>query len=204
MTCLDVGRGLSPTTAQERMNERYQSLLNKLAIPHHAGAALRALMSAGLDALPTIREGLRYESTDVRHHCCLFLDHFITQEAMDDLVAMLDDPDARVRLSALHALACDRCKEGSCRPDEARVLPRAIVLLATDPDAHVRAHAIGLVGRWVHTNPAAEAALWRALRSDPSAAVRKKAGWVLPGGTIYRKTAPKVPRKARGAASPGW
>ena len=126
---------------------------------------------------PAVRGGPRHENADVRHRRCLFLDHFITQEAMDDLLAVLSDPDARVRSSALHALACDRCKEGSCLPTEATVLPRAIALLATDPDAHVRAHAIGLVGRWVHTSPAAEVALLRAMRSDSSAAVRKKAGW---------------------------
>ena len=146
---------------------------------------------------PAVRGGPRHENADVRHRRCLFLDHFITQEAMDDLVAMLSDPDARVRSSALHALACDRCKEGSCRPIEAEVLTRAIALLATDPDAHVRAHAIGLVGRWVHTNPAAEIALLRAMRSDSSAAVRKKAGWLVPGGTIYRKTAPKAQKAGR-------
>lgn len=175
----------------------YEAFIGKLAIPHHASVARRALLGAGLDALPAVRAGLRHVSAEVRHHCCLFLDHFVTQEAMGDLVAMLDDPDARVRCSALHALACDRCKEGSCGPDEAKVLPRAIALLATDRDAHVRAHAIGLVGRWVHTNPAAEAALLRAMRSDPSPAVRKKAGWLVPGGTIYRKTAPKVRKAAR-------
>jgi HEAT repeat protein len=179
------------------VNERYKSLIGKLGIPHHAGAAYRALVSAGLDALPAVRGGLRHENADVRHRCCLFLDHFITQEAMDDLVAMLSDPDARVRSSALHALACDRCKEGSCRPIEAKVLTRAIALLATDPDAHVRAHAIGLVGRWVHTNPAAEVALLRAMRSDSRASVRKKAGWLVPGGTIYRKTAPKAQKAGR-------
>jgi len=179
------------------VNERYKSLIGKLGIPHHAGGAYRALVSAGLDALPAVREGLRHENADVRHRCCLFLDHFITQDAMDDLVAMLGDPDARVRTSALHALACDRCKEGSCRPIEAKVFPRAIALLAADPDAHVRAPAIGFVGRWVHTSPAAEVALLRAMRSDSSPAVRKKAGWLVPGGAIYRKTAPKAQEARR-------
>jgi hypothetical protein len=176
----------------------YETLVGKLALPHHAGPAFRALLNAGLDALPAIRQGLRHESVEVRRRCCLFLDHLVTQEAMDDLVAMLDDLDAGVRCAASHALGCDRCKEGSCGPEEAKVLPRAVALLATDPDAHVRAHAIGLVGRWVHTNPVAEAALLRAKRCDPSPAVRKKAGWLIPGGTIYRKTAPKVRKQTRG------
>ena len=172
--------------------DNYKALVVKLAIRHHAGPAYRALLAAGFDALPAIREGLRNESADVRRHCCLVLDHFATQEAMDDLVALLDDPDARVRCSALHALACDRCKQGSCGPEEVKVLPRAIALLATDPDAHVRAHSIELIGRWVHTNSAAETALLCAMKSDPSPSVRKKAGWFVSGGTIYRKTAPKA------------
>jgi HEAT repeat protein len=182
---------------QEIRVDNYKALVAKLAVRHHAGPAYRTLLAAGFDALAAIREGLRNESADVRHHCCLVLDHFVTQEAMDDLVALLDDPDARVRCSALHALACDRCKEGSCGPEEAKVLPRAIALLATDPDTHVRAHAIGLVGRWVHTNAGAETALLRAMKYDPSPAVRKKAGWLVPGGPIYRKTTPKV-RKVKG------
>ena len=59
---------------------------------------------------------------------------------MDDLISMLGDPDSRVRCSALHTLGCDRSKEGACRPDEAKVLPRAIALVVGDPDPHVRAH----------------------------------------------------------------
>src|SRR5262245_11798256 len=174
------------------MSIDYEVFIGRLAIPHHASPAYRVLLSAGLDALPAIREGLSQKSAEVRYRCCLFLDHFVTREAMDDLVTMLDDPDPRVRCSALHALGCDRCKEGSWGPEEAKVLAPAVALLASDPDAHVRAHAIGLVGRWVHSNPAAESALLRVKTSDPSPAVRKKAGWYLPGGTIYRKTVPKV------------
>lgn len=178
------------------MSEQYDALVAKLAVPHYAKGAHRALLSRGLDALPAVREGLAHQSADVRYWCCQFLDHFLTSEVMDDLVAMLNDTDHRVRCSALHSLACDRCKEGSCRPEERKVLPQAIALLVSDPDPHVRAHAIGLVGRWVHTNRDAEAALLQAMRSDLSPAVRKKASWYVPGGTIYRRTAPKVSRVA--------
>jgi hypothetical protein len=165
-----------------------------LAIPHHASSAHRALLRCGLAALPAVREALRHDSADVRYWCCQFLDHFLVPEVMDDLMSMLDDPDARVRCSALHTLSCDRCKEGACRPDEARVLPRAVALIANDPDPHVRAHAIGLAGRWVHTNATVKAVLLTAMGTDPSPAVRKKASWLVPGGAIYQRTAPK-PRR---------
>src|SRR6516162_8355629 len=179
------------------MSDQYRPLVDKLAIPHHARGAHRALLRSGLDALPAIREGLRHVSADVRFWCCQFLDHFLVPEVMDDLVSMLRDPDSRVRCSALHTLSCDRCKEGACRPEEAKVLPRAIALVVGDPDPHVRAHAIGLVGRWVHTNADIEALLCSAMKSDPSPAVRKKASWLVPGGTIYQRTAPKARKAAR-------
>jgi hypothetical protein len=108
---------------------------------------------------------------------------------MGDLVAMLDDLDARVRRSTLHSLACDRCKEGDYRLDAAAVLPRAIGLLTGDPDRHVRAMAAEVVGLFVHDSDKAAAALSDAATSDSSPAVRKKAKWYAPGGAIYRRTA---------------
>lgn len=100
----------------------------------------------------------------------------------------LDDTDPGVRIEALHALACDRCKTSDCRPDAIAVLDRAIRLLLHDPDRHVRAWACELVGRWVHDHDKAISALITARDTDPSPAVRKKAGWYTPGGTIFNKT----------------
>ena len=172
------------------ISNTYASLLAELAIPHRAKYAHRVLLKAGLDALPTIRRGLKHENADVRYWCCQYLDRFLVPEALGDLIAMLDDPDHRVRVSALHTLSCDRCKEGDYRPEEKNVLPRALKLLASDPDPHVRAHAIGLVGQAVHTNAEAVAAVARAMKSDSSPAVRKKAAWFAPGGARYRRTQP--------------
>jgi HEAT repeat protein len=174
------------------VNEHYHRLIENLAIAHRASDAYRALMHAGLSALPAVREGLRHESADVRYHCCRFLDHYLEPNSLVDLLCMLDDVDERVRISALHTMACDRCKQGPCRPDAARVLPRAIKLLAEDSSPHVRAMAVEVVGQFVHAVPQAEAAVSSAARSDPSAKVRKKAGWYAPGGTIYVRTASRA------------
>src|SRR5271155_1944201 len=44
------------------------------------------------------------------------------------------------------------------------------------------------------------AALVEAMKSDSSPAVRKKAGWYAPGGSIYRRTTPKkVARSTKGS-----
>ena len=75
------------------------------------------------------------------------------------------------------------------RPEVAAVLPRTLALLANDPDRHVRAMAIEVVGRFVHGDASAAAAMVAAMKSDLSPAVRKKAAWYAPGGAIYRRTA---------------
>ncbi len=168
--------------------------LADLATPHHAKRTYRQLLRRGTDAMSTVRCGLQHANADVRYHCCRFLDRFLDPEILGDLIFMLNDPDHRVRLTSLHTLACDRCKEGDCRPDEAQVLPLAIGLMANDPDAHVRATAVELMGQWVHASSAAEAILLEAMKSDPSTAVRKKAGWYAPGGTIHRRTTPRSRR----------
>jgi HEAT repeat protein len=167
----------------------YTHLLEELSVPYRATGAYRRFLAAGSDALPSVRAGLRHANADVRYHCCRFLDRFLSAEIVADLVGMLDDPDPRVRNTTLHTLACDRCKEGDCRPEEKEVLPRALALLAHDPDRHVRAMAIEVVGQFAHANPAAADALETAAKADSAPTVRKKAAWYAPGGAIYRRTA---------------
>src|SRR5579871_3984556 len=170
--------------------EHYE-LIEVLAVPYKAPGAYRELLDLGMKALPAVRVGLRHDNPDVRLHCCRFLDRYLSPETLSDLMDMLNDGDERVRCSALHTLACDRCKTGTCRPAEADVLPRAITLLESDPEAHVRAMAIEVVGQFVHTNALAAAAISAARRGDENSTVRKKAGWYLPGGPIHRRTKPR-------------
>jgi HEAT repeat protein len=176
---------------------RMTELINQLGVRHRATSAYRMLFDMGFAVVPAARKGLRHENATVRYYCCALLDHFLVPEALGDLIGMLRDPDPRVRQSALHTLACDRCKQGACRPVEAEVLPEALRMLNEDDDPHVRAMAIEVVGQYVHTNPIAERALIEAHRNDSSPAVRKKAGWYAPGGPIHMRTAPRPARKAR-------
>lgn len=172
-------------------------LINQLAVRHRAATAYRTLFDMGFAVVPAALNGLQHESAAVRNYCCKLLDHFLVPEALGDLLAMLHDADPLVRQSALHTLACDRCKQGACRPVEAEVLPAALRLLREDGDPHVRAMAIEVVGQYVHTNPIAAHALVEANLTDPSPSVRKKAGWYIPGGPIHTRTAPRAARKPR-------
>ena len=107
------------------------------------------------------------------------------------LIENLRHSDEEVRGWALHALACDRCKQGACRPAEDQVIPIAIDMLLHDSSRRVRQRAAGSVGECVHRHPAALAALLIARERDPHPVVRKIARWYTPGGPIYRRLAPK-------------
>ena len=170
----------------------HHKIIEDLAFPYKAPNAYRALLDLGIQALRAVRVGLRHDNPDVRLHCCRFLDRHLSPDTLSDLMGMLNDSDERVRCSALHTLACDRCKEGTCRPEEADVLPKAIKLLARDPDAHVRAMAIEVVGQFVHTNALAAAVISSAQQGDENPTVRKKARWYVPGGPIHRRTKPRL------------
>jgi HEAT repeat protein len=172
-----------------------QALVSCLGDPHRAVAAYHELLRRGTDAVGAIRAGLQHENPAVREGCCRLIDHLVDTDSMDQLIAMADDPDARVRIAAFHALACDRCKGGTCAPGADEVLEPALRHLASDLDAHVRAMAAELAGKFVHTDSRAVTALETARAQDPSPAVRKKAGWFTPRGTIYQRTIPHAPRK---------
>lgn len=169
----------------------HDRIIEELAFSYKAPIAYRELLELGVEALPAVREGLRHDNSDVRLHYCRFLDRYLSPDTLSDLIGMLNGEDERVRCSALHTLACDRCKQGTCRPEKADVLPKAMKLLQCDPDAHVRAMAIEVVGQFVHTDSLAAAAISAAQQADENPTVRKKAGWYMPGGPIHGRTKPR-------------
>ena len=181
----------------------YSTLVEDLAVPHRAKQALRRLMAAGASATPALRIGLRHRSAAVRVGCCKVLDHFMDEAALPELVANLTHEDAQVRAWALHALACDRCKEGECRPGEEEILPLAIRMLLQDQSRSVRQMAAGMVGPSVHRSEAARRALQQAHEQDPHPVVRKIAGWYTPGGPIYRRLLSRPGRSPARSSSTG-
>ena len=151
-------------------------------------------MAGASAAVPALKRGLSHANPRVREACCVVLDHHLEQDCIPDLMANLDHEDAGVRAWAVHALACDRCKEGSCRPGEGDTLPIAIKMMLHDPHSMVRARAIGLVGEAFHRYPAAVQALEAALRTEPSPGNRKIIRWWLPGGPRFERTKPRQAR----------
>jgi hypothetical protein len=176
---------------------QYERWVEDLAVKHRERAAFRGLMAAGMAATPAVRRGLFHPNPVVRVGCCGILDHFMDEAALPALMANLSHENEQVRGWALHALACDRCKEGACRPGEADVLPIAIRMLREDGSRHVRKQAAGMVGPAAHRSDEARRALEEARDHDPDPLVRKVAGWYAPGGSIYRRLRPKPPHRGQ-------
>jgi hypothetical protein len=177
--------------------EHYLRLVEDLAVKHRARQSLRQLMAAGSSATAAVREGLHHPDPAVRIGCCKVLDHFMDAAALPELIENLQHEDEIVRAWAMHALACDRCKEGTCRPGEDQVLPIAAQMLIHDKSRRVRQMAAGVLGPSVHRRPDVLRALEYAREHDPHPVVRKIAGWYTPGGPIYKRLAPKPSRMRR-------
>jgi hypothetical protein len=189
-----VGRAAQASTMTLRLDLPEMpatDLVTLLGDPHRAFLAYTRLLALGPEATQAVRDGLAHPDVRVREQCCKILDHLMDADSIPLLIDALADPCERVRIAAVHALACDRCKTGACRPAPEAVLPTAVSLLAGDPSALVRAYAAELVGQWARSHPAARDAITRAAAHDPSPSVRKKASWYAPGGTIYERTAPR-------------
>jgi HEAT repeat protein len=179
----------------------YRHFVEDLAVKHRANQALRRLMDVGSLITPLLREGLRHPEPAVRVGCCKVLDHHMDEAALPELMENLRHEDETVRAWALHALACDRCKEGTCRPGEDQVIPIAIQLLLKDESRRVREMAAGMLGPSVHRRSDVLRALEQAREHDPHPVVRKIARWYTPGGPIYKRLTPKPSRRKRNAQS---
>jgi HEAT repeat protein len=137
------------------------------------------LRGAGRPALAAVRRGMRHPKPIVRRLCASILDHLADEDAFVDLVAALDDEDPEVLKRALHALACDQCKENECRPGEELFVPRALELLQ-HPNPDVRASAIDTLGKVVARRPDVADALADVARHDRDAGLRGMARHRVP------------------------
>jgi len=131
---------------REPATNDFDGWVSQLGVTSCRRRAKLHLLEAGVPALPALRRGLRHPKAVVRQQCVRIFDQLVDEESLPELVLALDDPDAGVRARALHALACDRCKENACRPGEDLWVPRALDLLGhADPD--LRAAAIDALGK---------------------------------------------------------
>tara|TARA_E500000331_G_scaffold106234_6_gene103010 strand:+ start:5929 stop:6462 length:534 start_codon:yes stop_codon:yes gene_type:complete len=146
-----------------------------LTSDHQRPAAIRHLLSLGKTGTTAVRLGLKHPDPAVRIACCRVLDHFTDEAALPELKANIDHSNTGVRSWAIHALACDRCKEGACRPGEEDVIPLVIHALLHDENRSVRQQTAGLLGLSVLRSEEAATAIMTAYCKDPHPSVRKVA-----------------------------
>ena len=137
--------------------------------------AKQHLMTSGPPALPAIRRGLRHEKPIVRRLCVNLLDRLVDEESVSTLVEALDDEAPEVSARALHALACDRCKQNDCRPGEDLWVPRAVQLVETSTNPDLRAAAIDALNKVVSRRPDVAAVLRATAETDPNRGLRSMA-----------------------------
>jgi hypothetical protein len=113
------------------------------------GVTATELRRARVDqpTLDALAQGVRDPNPRVRWWCVQLLDHLDDPQALSALVEALDDPIARVRRNACHALGCLACK-----PSWDGILPGEVIdklhqLAATDTNAKVRGEADRALGR---------------------------------------------------------
>ena len=82
----------------DRSDER---VVDALGSAPRASSACRHLLNRGQEAVPAIRAGLRHPDPAVREQCCKLLDHLLVEDAVGEMIAMLDDPVPAVRVAAV-------------------------------------------------------------------------------------------------------
>lgn len=149
----------------------FNGWVSQLGVASCRPRAKHYLLKSGSAAVPALRRGLQHPNVTVRQQCVRIFDQLVDEESLPELVLSLDDEDPGVCARALHALACDRCKQNACRPGEDLWVPRALEFLG-HPNPDIRAAAIDALGKVVSRRPDVRAALAAAAESDKDKGLR--------------------------------
>lgn len=101
-----------------------------------------ALQALGPSALPAVYAGLQHEDWHVRHWCAIYLDRNGEAASLSHLLPLLHDPVAKVRLWAVHGLACQHCHGYAEQID---FVPLLIERIENDENRQVRKMAVAML-----------------------------------------------------------
>lgn len=119
-----------------------EELVAEFANGQNRMAAFLALYRRGPEALPAVRQGFQHANPHVRRWSAILADNWADGETFRALTALLDDPQAGVRVWAVHALACERCKDG---PNPVDAVPLLLERIEQDSSIRVRRHAVAML-----------------------------------------------------------
>lgn len=138
----------------------YLELVNQLASKQVRNTAIIRLVGAlnardlaQVTLKPEAREalvhGLSHQNAKVRWWCLQLMDHLADESLIPSILPLLDDPVAKVRRHAVHALTCDVCKPDRCGLELSQSVRQRIEEIArTDSDARVRLEAHTGLSSW--------------------------------------------------------
>ena len=122
---------------------------------------------------------LRHESAKVRRHALGVLDHAANDASTATFRAALVDPVPKVRLVALHGLACERCRTGDVCVDD--VVRDVLRTLRDDASPTVRHAAIDVLARFISRDERIVPALLERAAMDSDDLVRLTAARAAAG-----------------------
>ncbi len=131
-----------------RTDATAEELVAEFANPENRMPAFLALYERGDEVLPDIRAGLKQANWQVRRWCAIVADNFADGETLEALVPLLRDPKAKVRVWAVHSLACESCKDG---PNPIDAIPLLLERIEMDESIKVRRHAVAMLAE--HRSP---------------------------------------------------
>jgi len=158
----------------------------------------RALLGNQIPVAAVQVTALSHPDAEMRRLCLFLLDHYASDASSETFRQALRDPVAFVRESALHGIACERCRYGEiCIAD---VVTDLVEMLVSDPNAEVRHKTVVALARFFGRDSRVGEALARAADSDPDPAVRHVARAAANSGQPHhrgRKAALREVRRAR-------
>src|SRR5215467_14768069 len=140
---------------------------------------------------------LSHPDLAMRRFCLFLLDHYASDMSSDIFRRALHDPVASVRESALHGLACERCRHEDICVTE--VVTDLVAILGSDRNAEVRHKTVAALARFLGRDVRAREAIERATDDDPDPAIRAVAQAVVDSGQPHvrrRKSALRDVRRA--------
>ena len=157
---------------QSNVNATPEMLVEELASTTGWKAYI-VLSKSGPEALTAIREGLRHGNWHVRKKCADLLDHLADERCMENLVQATRDPMGRVRGSAIHSLACQKCKLKPLPVDGIMLFIDAL----NDKSIKVRRSAVLGLCTWEQADIRAWEALYRILVHEKDLKMVRHAHW---------------------------
>lgn len=147
----------------------------RLADKDERTGSLRVLEEAGDAGIEAAIEGLSDPDWQVRRWCAVHLDHHSSAAARERLKLTLEDPKAKVRMWAVHSIACEPCKPGQQLED---VVPLILKRLREDKALRVKRQAVTVLVQHLPDRRIYRA-FRRSLRNEADERLRRLLRWGL-------------------------